>query len=139
MHGGGNPADDFRPPHLPGHPVANAAMQGDLWERVQVFLLASLVAPFIEEIMFRGVLYRHLREASCRFRFFWSILLSAAISGFIFAAMHPPGFVAVPALMAVAFGLTLVREWRGTLIPGMVTHGVYNGVLLALVVLVAGN
>jgi len=89
--------------------------------------------------MFRGVLYRHLREASSRLGYFWSVMLSATVAGFVFAAIHPQGLIAIPALMAIAFGLTLVREWRGTLIPGMVTHGVHNGILLLIALLMLGD
>jgi membrane protease YdiL (CAAX protease family) len=48
----------------------------------------------------------------------------------IFAAIHPQGWVAIPALMSLSCGFTLVREWRGTLLPGMVAHGLHNGLLL---------
>jgi membrane protease YdiL (CAAX protease family) len=38
-------------------------------------------------------------------------------------------------LAALALAFTLVREWRGTLIPGMVAHAINNGVLMLLVTL----
>ena len=46
---------------------------------------------------------------------------------FLFAVIHPQGFLAVPALMALAFGLTMLREWRGSLLPSMIVHGIHNG------------
>jgi membrane protease YdiL (CAAX protease family) len=88
--------------------------------------------------MFRGVLYRHLREASARLGFVGSFLASAVLVSFIFAVIHPQGVLAVPGLAALALAFTLVREWRGTLIPGMVAHAVNNGVLMLLVLLTLG-
>ena len=82
--------------------------------------------------MFRGVLYRHLREASCLLRYATSVLLSILVVSFLFAAIHPQGLVAIPPLMGLAVAFNLIREWRGTLVPGMVAHGVHNGLLMLL-------
>ena len=63
------PADSFAPVHLPSHPVMGPVIADDWWGRFQVLLLASVIAPIVEETMFRGVLYRHLREATGRWAF----------------------------------------------------------------------
>jgi membrane protease YdiL (CAAX protease family) len=124
---------------LPIHPIVFALVKPDWWTRLQVFVLACVIAPIVEETMFRGVLYRHLREASCRWGFFLSVTVSALVVSFVFAVIHPQGVIAVPALMALAFGFNLVREWRGTLIPGMVAHGINNGLVLTIVILAFGD
>ena len=49
-----------------------------------------------------------------------------------FAAIHPQGWVAMPALMGLATGMTLVREWRGTLVPSMVIHGLSNALVMSM-------
>ncbi|MCZ6810386.1 MAG: CPBP family intramembrane metalloprotease, partial [Planctomycetota bacterium] len=79
-----------------------------------------------------------LRDATNRFGLVLSVLLSASINGFVFAAIHPQGFVAVPALMSLALGMALVREWRGTLIPSMMIHAVHNGLIMGLLMIVLG-
>jgi membrane protease YdiL (CAAX protease family) len=106
---------------------------------LQIFFLASVVAPLVEEIMFRGVLYRHLREASYKLGFVVSFLVSAFVVSFIFAAIHPQGLLAIPVLMALAFGFTVAREWRGTLVPCMIAHGVNNGIALLLGIVILGG
>ena len=60
---------------------------------------------------------------------------SAVVSSFIFAVIHPQGLLAVPLLMTLAFGFAMIREWRGTLLPCVVVHGVHNGLLLGSVLL----
>ena len=124
---------------LPYHPIVLALVRPNWWVRLQVLVLACVVAPIVEETMFRGVLYRHLRESSWRLGFFLSVMISAVVVSFVFAVIHPQGLIAVPALMALAFGFSLVREWRGTLIPGMVAHGLNNGLALCLAILAFGD
>jgi membrane protease YdiL (CAAX protease family) len=66
-------------------------------------------------------------------------VFSTVLTAFIFALIHPQGWVAIPALMGLAIGFTLAREWRGTLIPCLVMHGVSNGIVLGMVVLLAAR
>ncbi|HKB40833.1 MAG TPA: CPBP family intramembrane glutamic endopeptidase [Gemmataceae bacterium] len=116
---------------MPMHPVAG--MVNDDWVvRLQIVLAATVTAPLVEETMFRGVLYRHLREATRGWGFAASFLVSGLVNTFLFAVVHPQGLVAVPALMALALGFTLAREWRGSLIPCMVAHGLSNGLVTLL-------
>src|SRR5262249_62299076 len=114
------------PYHQAAHPIIESLARGSLEDRLLVLFLAGVVAPIVEETMFRGVLYRHLREASARLGPILSILASATLVSFLFAVIHPQGFVAVPVLMALAFAFALAREWRDTLIPAMVAHGMNN-------------
>jgi membrane protease YdiL (CAAX protease family) len=119
---------------MPSHPIAETVGHLDWWGCLQVLVLASVVAPIVEETMFRGVLYRHLREASAQLGRLFSVLLSATVVSFLFAVIHPQGLVAVPALMALAFAFALAREWRGTLLPAMVAHGINNAVVFVLLI-----
>ncbi len=135
----GPPQDNFSSEPLPSHPIIHFLARPDWWMKLQLVLLASVIAPIVEETMFRGVLYRHLRDATHRLGSTVSALLSATVVSFLFAAIHPQGLVAVPVLMAIAYALTLAREWRGTLLPGMVAHGLNNGVVLGLFLLAAGD
>jgi membrane protease YdiL (CAAX protease family) len=129
-----NPEDYFGPSRQT-HPIIEFLAGGNWRQRLEVLFLASGVAPVVEEIMFRGVLYRHLREASHGGGFGWSVLLSALLVSLIFAAIHPQGLAYVPPLLALAFGFNLAREWRGTLVPGMVAHAVNNGLAMLLFML----
>ena len=61
------------------------------------------------------------------------------VSSFIFAVIHPQGLLAVPMLMALACGFVLAREWRATLVPCMVAHGVHNGLTLLLAIAMLGD
>jgi membrane protease YdiL (CAAX protease family) len=133
------PGGNFSPTNIPSHPAVPYVIASDWWGRLQVFVLASVVAPIVEETMFRGVLYRHLREASRALTYPVSVAVSILFVSFIFAIIHPVPLIAVPGLMGIAFGLSLVREWRGSLIPGMVTHAIQNTLILCLVILLTSG
>jgi membrane protease YdiL (CAAX protease family) len=124
---GGSPVE-------PTHPVEGFLANPDAWILFQVFFAACVAAPIVEETFYRGVLYRHLREATGAWGFGLSLLVSALVNGFLFAVVHPQGFLAVPALMSLAIGFTLGREWRGSLASNIVAHGIHNGLTLLLAV-----
>lgn len=108
----------------PKHPVFEWFSEPSWQIFAFALFVGSVVAPVTEEIMFRGALYRGLR-----FRF--PAIGSAIVMAFIFAIVHPQGIVAVPGLMLVALGLTLLREWRDSVVAPIVAHGIHNGVVLS--------
>jgi membrane protease YdiL (CAAX protease family) len=131
------PPDPFGPSGAPGHPITAVVNNPSVWLWVQVFLVASVAAPLVEETMFRGVLYRHLREATAGGGRALSVVSGALITSFVFAVIHPQGLLGVPVLMALALAFNLAREWRGTLIPAVIAHGINNGAVTLLLYFVA--
>ena len=125
-------AETFAPAGGPAHPVITYMSGPDLGPKLLVLLLAAVAAPLVEETVFRGVLYRHLRGATGRFGTVLSVIVSTLLNTLLFAAIHPQGWVAMPALMGLATGMTLVREWRGTLVPSMVIHGLSNALVMSM-------
>jgi membrane protease YdiL (CAAX protease family) len=117
---------------LKNHPIVEDAAISDWSGRLQLLFLAAVVAPIVEEIMFRGVLYRHLRDLTGRYGFLLSLFFSGTVASFIFAVIHPQDPRAFPVLMCMAYGFTLAREWRGTVIPGIVMHAIHNGMITCL-------
>jgi membrane protease YdiL (CAAX protease family) len=103
-------------------------LSGGPWRLVGLYAMACIFAPFMEETMFRGILFHHLRQR-------WSWVVSAAIVSVIFAMLHPQGWVAVPALSAIAMVLAALREWRGSLIAPMAAHACNNFLVLTLALL----
>ena len=107
-------------------------------ELLQLFILAVVAAPVVEEIVFRGVLYTHLRSASRRLHWFVSCGLSAVVAGVIFAVIHPQGLLFAPVLAGMATGFAIGREWRGSIYASIFAHAVNNAVVLSLNVFVIG-
>lgn len=119
------------------HPIQGAVVEGDAWDRIVLLILAAVAAPIIEEIVFRGVLYRHLRDMTGAMGSFLSFGLSAIGSSLIFAAIHPQGLLFVPILGALAVAFCIARETRGSLISQMVAHGINNGLIIGLTISMA--
>jgi membrane protease YdiL (CAAX protease family) len=118
--------------------VVEVLLRGSAWQITLAILAATVVAPLVEETVFRGLLSRHLREATSRLSTTKSVLFSGILSGLIFASIHPQGMLAVPLLATLALAFALVREWRGNLLPAMVAHGINNGILTLKVLGMAG-
>ena len=121
----------FGPQAPPSHPVTEL-LGGSVTKLVLVYLVACVAAPIVEEIMFRGVLYRYLRECSRGTGLICSFLFSALVSSFIFAVIHPQGLVFVPVLGALAVAFCLGREWRGSIVSPIVAHAINNVVTVTL-------
>jgi membrane protease YdiL (CAAX protease family) len=112
-----------------GSPIIRE-LDGGPWHMVGLYALACVFAPVMEETMFRGALFHHLRQR-------WGWAPSAFLVSVLFAALHPQGWVAVPALVSIAMVLAALREWRGSLIAPMAAHAFSNFLVLtaALVLL----
>lgn len=92
---------------------------------------AVLLAPPIEELMFRGALLGGLART-------WNIRSAALISGTTFWLMHGPEFVHWPAAVAIGL-LTILCTWlrvrSGSLGPSIAAHFGYNLVLATVMAL----
>lgn len=108
------------------HPIVEELGGGPL-QTLQLFVLAAVWAPLVEETMFRGALYHHLRA-----HFAWPV--AAALVAVLFAAVHPQGWAAIPVLGGIAFSFAAIREWRGSIIAPVVAHAINNGAVTLLLV-----
>ena len=91
-----------------------------------VLILASVFAPLTEETLFRGALLSHLRAGI-------GPVVTAVITGLMFASVHPQGWAAIPALGSIGFVLAMIRQWRGSLLASMAAHALNNGAVILLV------
>jgi membrane protease YdiL (CAAX protease family) len=127
---------EFARQSVPSHPVQEYLVDGNPTFIALVFLTACVCAPVVEETMFRGVLYRHLRDVTGKWRRWLSVIFAAFLNGLIFASIHPQGAVGVPLLTTLAIGFSLTREWRGSLVSPMVMHGIHNFLVTCVVLLI---
>ena len=89
--------------------------------------LAVLLAPFVEEIIFRGAIYRFLKG-------YFPIFGAQWISGIFFALMH---FNLMSFLPLVVIGVFLARiyEREGNILHPMIFHAYWNGFSLLMLFL----
>ena len=89
-------------------------------------VLFALIAPFVEELTFRGAGQSLLR--------FLGRTPSILLVGIAFGLAH--GLVeALLVLVPFGVGLAWLRERTESVLPGMLVHGLFNGAALALAVL----
>jgi len=112
----------------PSHPIQGEA-SGPPGQILLLYSIASLMAPVVEETMFRGALFHHLRQ-----RRGWA--LSAVIVAILFAAIHPQGWATIPVLACIAIVLAGIREWRSSIIAPAVAHAFNNAMVVTLLVLI---
>jgi hypothetical protein len=84
---------------------------------ILLWIVVSVTAGFVEELVFRGYLQRQLRALTGNV---WLAIVGQAA---VFAVMH--GYqgmqnVAIIAVLALLFGV--LAAWRRSLLPGMMSH-----------------
>jgi membrane protease YdiL (CAAX protease family) len=109
------------------HPISNDLQRNlGVPEMAMILIAASLLAPVFEEICFRGMMTPAMEKL------FGGPGMGIFASSLIFAAIHPTGIPAWPALAMIGAMAAYITYQRGSLIPAIVFHGVHNGALLIL-------
>jgi sodium transport system permease protein len=94
------------------------------WAPLLVF---GLLPAVVEELAFRGFILTGLRRRLPA----WSAIV---LSSFLFALYHMNVFQVLPAFI-LGLVLGLLAAWSNSVVPGMLFHLLYNGVLLGVALL----
>jgi hypothetical protein len=115
---------------LMGRPIENPQMDLLVPSSFQwpsylgMLLVAGVLAPIVEELAFRGLLYRWLRERL-------GIWIAAVGSAVAFSVMHGiPGLI--PAIAVLGLILAWIYEITGTIWAPIVVHGAYNAIVTTI-------
>lgn len=92
-----------------------------------LFVMAVIVAPLVEEVIFRGYLYAVFKSWAGSFA---SMVFTAAL----FSAVHN-NLAVLPSLLILAVGLTIAYEWSGSILVPIAMHASFNGMQLGLMLL----
>jgi membrane protease YdiL (CAAX protease family) len=92
--------------------------------RITVAVLATLTAPLVEEIVYRGVLYPALRRMIGRAG---AVVLVSTLFASIHFAQYSDNWGVLLTIALLSFALTFVRAWTGRLLPCYFIHLVFNG------------
>jgi membrane protease YdiL (CAAX protease family) len=99
-------------------------------------LFGTLVAPLMEELFFRGLLYPVLEKRL-------GMVLAVAVTASFFAVIHSAqlGAAWAPLLLLFTVGLiiTLVRAFTGSVAAGFLVHVAYNGLIFVLMYFATGG
>lgn len=110
--------EPFRNPQL--YAIAPA---GFSWSAMLTMLvMAGVVAPFAEELVFRGLLFPWLRARL-------GVPAAVLLSALFFATMHG-ALILIPALTVVGAAFAVIYQRSGSLWPAIVAHSVFNGIMI---------
>jgi membrane protease YdiL (CAAX protease family) len=123
--------------HMFGLPLGNntdtiSDSRDDLGTLIVLVLMAVVVAPVVEELLFRGLVLRSLRSR-------FAVWPAIVIQGLIFGAIHLQlgagleNLTVIGALAAVGMVFGFAADRAGRIGPAVVGHALFNGVAVAAV------
>lgn len=97
-----------------------------------IAVFAVLVAPFMEELLFRGLLFAFFEKHG-------GLTFAIVATAILFAGLHIPEYWGawnnVVMILVVGLTFSIVRGLTGSLTPSFVLHLAYNGTLMLLLFL----
>lgn len=114
--------------------------RGDVVGQLLFFVMAVVVAPIGEEVLFRGYVFNAIRRGSGQ----WRVPLAYALSAGIFASLHllnvSEGAIAlVVPLFVVGLLLAASAHLTGSIIPGIIAHAMNNSLGVAALLFCVNN
>ena len=98
---------------------------------VLIVIFAIVIAPMVEEFLFRGFAYPALKQR-------WGPWPALTLVSLVFAAIHPPVPVMGP-IFVLAIGLGLAYELTGSLLAPITMHALFNAANISMVLYVRAH
>ncbi|GBC92713.1 hypothetical protein HRbin15_01190 [bacterium HR15] len=115
-------------PALPSEqtsPIAETPLsEMEAWMRFWTILQVVVLAPMVEEVLFRGVLFQVLWQRTGR------VWLSAFASGFLFGVIHPQFLGGILVVTILGVILAMVYAHTRSLLPCILIHMLNNGMAM---------
>jgi len=112
------------------HPASEALMKNhDLRTVIPILISGSIVAPFWEEIVFRGLLFPGLKTL------LGGIMPGVLLSSLLFACVHSQGITLWLPLAFVGATSCFLSYQSRSLVPGMVMHCLHNTAIFVMILL----
>jgi membrane protease YdiL (CAAX protease family) len=107
-------------------------IESSLYTRVATALVAVATAPLIEELLYRGLLYRAIEKAA-------GIGVAIGVVSLLFAGVHVfqyrNNLAVITVITLLSITLTVTRALTGKVLPAFIMHLVFNGIQSVLIVL----
>ena len=107
-------------------------IESSIYTRFATAFVAVVTAPLVEELIYRGVIYKALEKAA-------GVAVAIVIVSLLFAGVHVFQYrnnlavIAVITLLSIT--LTVARAVTGKVLPAFIIHLVFNGIQSVLIVL----
>ena len=107
-------------------------IESSLYTRLATAFVAVVSAPLVEELIYRGLLYRTLEKAA-------GMAVAIALVSLLFAGVHVfqyrNNIAVIIVITVLSITLTVTRAITGKVLPGFIIHLAFNGIQSALIVL----
>jgi uncharacterized protein len=121
---------------LPRQESLLGIVEGEGLVLVLGFVMVVVLAPLVEELVYRGVIFQGMRQR-------WGFWLGALLSAGIFAVVHlellfsggaydASGWVSISGIGLLAVWFAWLLHRTGSLIVPIVAHAVFNAIMLVL-------
>lgn len=107
-------------------------INSSLTARYLISFLAVCTAPFVEEFVYRGVLYAPLQRLA---GVPGAVVIVLALFTIIHVPQYWPNFGVIAAVALLSIVLTLVRAYSGRLLPCVVIHLIFNGIQAIILII----
>lgn len=107
-------------------------IESSIYTRIATAFVAVVTAPLVEELIYRGLLYKALEKAA-------GVAVAIGVVSLLFAGVHVFQYrnnlavIAVITLLSIT--LTVARAVSGKVLPAFIIHLVFNGIQSVLIVL----
>ena len=107
-------------------------IESSIYTRFATAFVAVVTAPLVEELVYRGLLYKALEKAA-------GVAMSIGIVSLLFAGVHVfqyrNNIAVIIVITLLSITLTVARAMTGKVLPAFIIHLVFNGIQSVLIVL----
>ena len=107
-------------------------IESSIYARFATAFMATATAPLVEEVIYRGVLYRALEKAA-------GIAVAVPIVSLLFAGVHVwqyrNNIAVIIVITVLSIVLTVSRAVTGKMLPAFIIHLAFNGIQSIFIVL----
>jgi uncharacterized protein len=99
--------------------------------RLAIAVLATVTAPLVEEMVYRGLLYSALQRVAGTV---WAVVVVSSLFTFVHVFQYSNNLGVIGAISIFSLSLTLMRAYTGRLLPCYVMHLVFNGIQAIVII-----
>lgn len=107
-------------------------IESSIYTRFITAFVALVTAPLVEELIYRGLLYKALEKAA-------GVAIAIPVVSLLFAGVHVfqyrNNFAVIAVITLLSITLTVARAVSGKVLPSFIIHLVFNGIQSVLIVL----
>lgn len=98
-------------------------LKSSRWALYTVAFLAVFTAPFVEEVVYRGILYSAFQRSIGTYG---AVVLVTFLFALVHVPQYYPSYSTIILLTLLSLILTLVRVFSGNLLPCIILHTLFN-------------